>query len=192
MNIGLYFGSFNPIHIGHLIVANSILERAKLDQAWFIISPQSPFKKVHSLAPNNHRLDMVKKAVRSHPKLYASGIEFDLPKPSYTIHTLDKLAVKHPTTAFSMIMGADNLIHFEKWKEFERILDQVDIHVYDRAIEEEIPEKWANHTKIHRHALPLVSVSSTQLRKQVHKGMSIKYWVTEDVETYIKTQKLYQ
>ncbi len=191
MKVGLYFGSFNPIHIGHLIVAESMLEKIGLDEVWFVISPQSPFKKRTNLAKDENRLAMVELATKDNPHLKANAIEFKLSKPSYTIHTLECLKDLYPKFEFSMIMGTDNLIHFDKWKRYEDILKLIDINVYARSTDEQIPEKWKENENIKLHHLPLINVSSTRLRKNVKAEKSIKYWVINDVESYVKEHQLY-
>ena len=191
MKVGLYFGSFNPIHIGHLIVAQSMLEKIKLDEIWFVISPQSPFKKKYELAPDNDRKAMVELAIKDNKQMKANIIEFGMPHPSYTIYTLESLHRQYPDNEFSMIMGADNLIDFDKWKRYKDILNLVDIHIYTRKTENAIPEKWKEKENIFIHQLPLINVSSTSLRNNIKADKTIKYWVQKEVEAYILKHKLY-
>ncbi|WP_034059224.1 nicotinate (nicotinamide) nucleotide adenylyltransferase, partial [Lacinutrix jangbogonensis] len=132
MNIGLYFGSFNPIHIGHLIIANQLVENSDLDQIWFVVTPHNPFKKKSTLLDNFQRLEMVYLATKDYNKLKESNIEFNLPQPNYTINTLTYLQEKHPEHQFSLIMGEDNLKSFHKWKNYEVILENHNIYVYPR------------------------------------------------------------
>ncbi len=192
MKIGLYFGSYNPIHIGHLIVANSMLEVTDIDEVWFVISPHSPFKNAKDLASEEDRKKMVEFAINGNDKFKISTVEFKLPKPSFTIYTLGKLIKNNPLHEFNIIMGADNLIHFHKWKAYQDILDLVDIQVYARSMEEEIPEEWQNHNSINIHTLPLINVSSTRLRKKAKNGESVKYWLRDQVEQYIIDKELYK
>ncbi len=189
--IGLYFGSFNPIHIGHLIVANSVLEYATLDEVWFIVSPHNPLKNKQTLLSEHHRYNMVSIAIKDHSCFRVSDIEFKLPKPSYTIETITYLKQKHPLTTFSMIMGADNLLNFDKWKKPKEILNSVNIYAYNRTTQEEIPCKWLNHKQIAFLNLPLINVSSTLLRSKLEKRESIKFWVLDKVEKYILKNNLY-
>jgi nicotinate-nucleotide adenylyltransferase len=191
MKIGLYFGSFNPIHIGHLIVADSLLQEIELDEIWLVVSPQNPFKELSELAAEQYRLTMAKLAIQNHPQLKVSDIEFQLPKPSYTIQTLEVLHKENPNHEFSIVMGSDNLIHFQNWKEHEKILDQVFIHVYARETNDAVPELWRNHPKINIHPLPLLNISSTAIRNKVKSGKSIRYWVRDEVAEYIATHQLY-
>ena len=192
MKIGLYFGSFNPIHLGHLIVANSMLETALLDEIWFVLSPQSPFKTQSELADEEDRKAMLELAIKDNPKFKISTIEFDLPKPSYTINTLKALKKAHPEELFSIVMGADNLISFHKWKAYEEIIELVNIQVYARSTNAAIPPEWKTHEIVHIHPLPLINISSTFIRKKVANKESIKYWVRKKVEQYILKNKLYR
>jgi len=192
MKIGLYFGSFNPIHIGHLIVANTMIEKIEFDQVWMVISPQNPFKRSSGLANEQDRKFMTELAVANHAAIVASDVEFHLPKPSYTIETLHVLFEKHPSHTFSLIMGKDNLIHFNKWKNYEAILECVDIQVYDRKINAKIPPELADHPKIFIHQFPLINVSSTMIRNKAANGESIKYWVPNEVEHYILENDIFR
>lgn len=189
--IGLYFGSFNPIHIGHLIVANSMREHLGFDAVWFVISPQNPFKKHLELADESDRYNMVELATKDRDHLEAMDIEFTLPKPSYTIQTLEVLEKEYPEHRFAIIMGKDNLVHFKKWKQYEDVLEKVNLEVYDRDISEDIPEDILQHESIRIHDLPLINVSSTWLRKKVANGESISYWVADQVEEYILEHGIY-
>jgi nicotinate-nucleotide adenylyltransferase len=191
MKIGLYFGSFNPIHIGHLIVADTLLQEMNADEIWFVISPQNPFKALTDLADEQHRLLMAQLSTQNHSKLKVSNIEFSLTKPSYTIHTLEVLQQQFLQHEFSIIMGSDNLVHLEQWKSYEKILEQTFVHVYARETIDEIPEIWLAHPKIKIHPLPLLNISSTAIRKKVKEGKSIRYWVRDEVAEYIEAHQLY-
>ena len=138
MKIGLYFGSFNPIHIGHLVIANHIAEYSDLNQVWFVVTPHSPFKKKHTLLDNYQRLEMVYRATKDYNKLKPCDIEFNLPQPNYTINTLAYLQEKYPDHEFSLLMGEDNLKSFHKWKNYELILENHDIYVYPRVSEKKV------------------------------------------------------
>ena len=133
MKIGLYFGTFNPIHIGHLIIANHLAEHSDLDQIWMMVTPHNPHKQKSSLLDDYHRLHMVHLATEDYPKIKPSDIEFKLPQPNYTVNTLAHLQEKYPTHEFSLIMGEDNLNSLHKWKNYEVILHNHDIYVYPRA-----------------------------------------------------------
>ena len=133
--IGLFFGSFNPIHIGHLIIANHLVEHSAMDELWLVVTPQNPFKEKQSLLDNHLRLEMTNLAIEEYPKLRASNIEFQLPQPNYTVNTLAYLEEKHPQVNFALIMGEDNLKSFHKWKNYEYILANYPIYVYPRISE---------------------------------------------------------
>src|SRR5690606_1666839 len=143
MKVGLYFGSFNPVHIGHLIIANHIQQYSDLDQVWFVVSPQNPFKEKSTLVNDHERLHMINLAIEDYPNLRASNVEFSLPKPSYTIDTLMVLKEKFPNYEFSLIMGMDNLKNFHKWKNHEQILKQCSVLVYPRPGFD--AGRWENH-----------------------------------------------
>ncbi|MFC5191744.1 nicotinate (nicotinamide) nucleotide adenylyltransferase [Algoriphagus aquatilis] len=188
MKIGLYFGSFNPIHIGHLIIAQTIRERSGLDQVWFVVSPQNPFKRQESLAHELDRLRMVELAVEDNFHFRASDVEFRMPKPSYTIDTLTYLSDKHPQHQFSLFMGSDNLKHFHKWKNHQAILDQYDLLVYPRPGESDLP----NYPQAKLIDAPLLDISATFIRQAIQSGYSVRYLLPENVEQYILDKKLYR
>ncbi|MEX0287500.1 MAG: nicotinate (nicotinamide) nucleotide adenylyltransferase, partial [Flavobacteriaceae bacterium] len=153
--VGLYFGTFNPIHIGHLVIANYLVEFSGLDEVWFVVTPKSPFKVKKTLLDNNHRYQMVYEAVKEFPKLKPSKIEFDLPQPNYTVNTLAHLEEKHAEKyIFSLIMGEDNLKGFHKWKNYELILERYNLYVYPRVSSGKIETKFRDHPKIHRVDAP--------------------------------------
>lgn len=191
MKIGLFFGSFNPIHVGHLIIADSILQNSDLDQIQFVISPQNPFKEKKSLLHEFDRYDMVKKAIESNHNFSVSDIEFSLPKPSYTIDTLIHLQEKYPTKSFSIIMGEDNLTNFHKWKNASEILKNYEVYVYPRPFSKLPIEEYQNHSRIHKVEAPLVEISSTMIRKRIKEHQSIQYVVLESVIEYIKKKNFY-
>ena len=185
--VGLYFGTFNPIHIGHLIIANHMAEFSDLDEVWFVITPQSPFKVKKSLLDNHHRLRMVEEAIEdNYPKLKASTIEFNLPQPNYTVDTLVHLGEKYGDKYhFSLMMGEDNLKSFHKWKNYEVILEHHDVYVYPRISEGEVNHQFLNHPKVHRVAAPIVEISSTFIRKNHKLGKNIKPLLPPKVWTYL-------
>lgn len=188
-NIGLFFGSFNPIHIGHLLLATHMREAATLDEIWFIVSPQNPFKKSSELADEQHRLEMVKLAIANVDYFKASDIEFALEKPSYTHITLKQLKQDFPTHQFSLIIGEDNMYELHKWKEINWILENIEVLVYNRSNKN---EKMKNENKqLHFYTLPLMDISSTEIRKRILDNQSITYFVPESVELYIKFHNLY-
>lgn len=189
MKIGLFFGSFNPIHVGHLIIANSVANFSDIDQVWFVVSPQNPFKKNLSLLHEFDRLTMVERAIADNSKLKTSDVEFNMPKPSYTIDSLSILADKYPQHEFIIIMGEDNLVQFKNWKNYEKILEFYNIYVYPRP---NTPlHEFRNHEKIKFIEAPLLEISATYIRKNIKENKSIKYLVTEPVEDYINLKKFY-
>ncbi|AMM51354.1 nicotinate-nucleotide adenylyltransferase [Rufibacter sp. DG15C] len=191
MRVGLLFGSFNPIHIGHLILANFMATNANVDTVWLVVSPQNPFKPSNSLLHEFDRLHMVRLAIADNPDLGVTDIEFRMPKPSYTIDTLTWLKEKYPTYQFSLIMGEDNLATFHKWKNYEQILDQHEILVYPRPGSAPIPDALAGHARIQVVEAPLLDISATFIRKCLKENKSVRYLLPEVVEDYIKSKKLY-
>jgi nicotinate-nucleotide adenylyltransferase len=182
MRIGLYFGSFNPVHVGHLIIANHILNETKLSRIWFVISPQNPFKRSESLLNEYDRFHLVQKATESDPRLKASDIEFSLPKPSYTVHTLLYLKEKYPDFSFSIIMGSDSFQNLSNWKNSEIIIDNYPIIIFKRPgfeIENKV------NAKIEIMDASLLHISATHIRDLIRDGKSIKYLVPEAVEEEI-------
>ncbi len=200
MKIGLFFGSFNPIHIGHLILANTIAESAQLDKVWFVVSPQNPFKKKETLLHEFDRYDMVQKAIFDNTHLSACDAEFHLPKPSYTIDTLTYLHEKYPKYEFSILMGSDNLVNLKNWKNYEKVLEYHQIHVYPRpnknigavaTAENTLLEELYKHPNVHITDAPLLEISATYLRERIQNQQSIRYLVPEMLEEYIKRKKFY-
>lgn len=187
--IGLYFGSFNPIHIGHLLVATHIKEAAQLDEIWFIISPQNPFKQEAALVSEKHRLEMTKLAIQNIPYFKVSDIEFHLSKPSYTHITLKKLIQLYPAYQFSLIIGADNLAKFNEWKEADWILKNVKVLVYNRYETQDVRHKISNKNIF---KLPLFDISSTEIRNRLKENKNIDFFTTEDVIKYIEENGVYK
>jgi len=192
MKIGLYFGSFNPIHIGHLVIANHMAENSDLDQIWFVVTPHNPFKKKSSLLDNHHRLELVYLATKAYDKLKPSDIEFKLPQPNYTINTLTHLLEKHPNDEFSLIMGEDNLKSFHKWKNYELILKNHDIYVYPRISDGKIETQFDNHPKIHNVAAPIMEISSTFIRKSIKDKKNINPLLPQHVWEYLDEMNFYK
>lgn len=189
-NIGLYFGSFNPIHHGHLIIANYILNYALLDEIWFIVSPQNPLKNKQQLAGEYHRLEMVNLAIGEYHKFKAIDIEFSMPKPSYTIDTLARLTEKYHTCQFNLIMGSDQLPTFHKWKNFRKILDDYQLLVYPRPGNVENPYTLNPHVQMMES--PLMELSSTYIRNSIKEKKDIHFFVPEKVYQYISDCNLYR
>lgn len=194
--VALYFGSFNPIHIGHLIIGNYIAQQDQIDEVWFVVSPQNPHKLKKNLLADHHRLAMVRIAVEENPHLKASDIEFKLPKPSYTTYTLQALKEKHPTYAFTLVMGEDNLRTLHKWKNYEYIIENYPIIVYPRVIteQEKIEEKntLIDRTNIIKVEAPLMKISSSFIRKMIGEKMDVRYLLSDPVFTYLDEMNFYK
>lgn len=190
--VGLFFGTFNPIHVGHLTIANHMAEFSDLDEIWLVVTPHSPFKKKSSLLDNHHRYEMVYLATKDYPKLKPSDIEFKLPQPNYTVHTLAHLQEKHPDIDFALIMGEDNLKGFHKWKNYEVILENHDLYVYPRISGETIENQFKNHSKIHRVNAPIMEISSTFIRKSIAEGKNILPMLSSAVWEYIDEMNFYK
>lgn len=188
MQVGLYFGSFNPIHTGHLIIANFIANNTELDEVWFVVSPQNPLKNTSSLLNEQHRLSLVKIAIEGEKKLKASNVEFKLPRPSYTADTLIYLSEKYPTKSFIIIMGSDSYQNIEKWKNYKHIINNYNILIFQRP-SFLINEKLTENIKIVQ--APLLEISSTAIRKNIKEKKSIRYLVTDAVMDEIEKQKYY-
>lgn len=192
MKIGLYFGTFNPIHVGHLIIANHMAEHSDLDQVWMVVTPHNPFKKKSTLLDDYHRLQMVHLAAEDFPKIKPSDIEFKLDQPNYTVNTLVHLQEKYPDHEFSLIMGEDNLKSFHKWKNYEAILEHHDIYVYPRISSEIENLDLKNHVKIHLIDAPVVEISSTFIRDTIKKGKNVQPLLPLKVWEYIDHNNFYK
>jgi nicotinate-nucleotide adenylyltransferase len=179
--VGLLFGSFNPIHIGHLILAEHFATRTDLAEVWLVVSPQNPFKVGAELLPEAQRLHYVEQAIAGNTRLRAEAIEFELPRPSYTIATLDALRARHPDTDFVLLMGGDNLLGLPRWQQAERILSEVDIYVYPRP-GTTLPD-LAPFPRVRVMQAPLLDISATYVRESLRTGRSIRYLVPAVVET---------
>jgi nicotinate-nucleotide adenylyltransferase len=188
MKIGLFFGSFNPIHNGHLIIANHILNESDIDKVWLVVSPQNPFKNADSLLNNYDRLHLASKAIENDLRMKASDIEFHLPKPSYTVTTLAYLKEKYPEHEFVIIIGSDSFQNLFKWKNFEIIVKNYQLIIYERPGFEISNNLGA---KILVMTAPLLEISATYIRDLIKKNKSIKYLVPENIEEEIKTNRFY-
>ena len=189
--IGLFFGSFNPVHIGHLIIANHFVEHTDLDEVWLIISPQSPFKKKKGLLAEHHRYAIAEIATNNNSNLRVSNIEFKLPKPSYTTHTLAFLTEKYSNKEFVLIMGEDNLVHINKWKNYDFIIDNFSIYVYPRPNIEQSEFHKLENVKIINN-VPKMEISSSFIRKSISEGKDVKYLLSEVVYEYITEMNFYK
>ena len=204
MKIGLYFGTYNPVHVGHLVIANYMAEYTGLDQVWLIVSPQNPLKEKSSLLADYHRLALVKIAIDDNPKLRASDIEFKLPKPSYTATTLAYLKEKHPEHEFALIMGEDNLRTLHKWQNHEIILKNHKIYVYPRVlttqeeaeittINAQIGNDFAQNSNVVLcDDAPVMKVSASFIRQAIKDNKDVRYLLTEPVHKYIDEMNFYR
>ena len=189
MNIGLFFGSFNPIHIGHLIIANVMVETTDIDKVWFVVSPQNPFKKRSTLLHEFDRMDMVRAAIHDNYHLEVCDVEFNMPKPSYTVDTLAYLMDKHSNKNFKLIIGEDNLTHFHKWKNYEQVLEH-GLYVYPRPHSKKT--YLHDHPRVKMVESPMVDISATFIRQCIQKDQSIKYLVPNEVEDLIRGKGYYR
>ncbi|MEY4876490.1 MAG: hypothetical protein RL708_1639 [Bacteroidota bacterium] len=180
MKIGLFFGSFNPIHVGHLIIANHLAEYTDLKQVWLVVSPHNPLKEKESLLNEYHRLDLVNTAIEGNTKLKSCDIEFKLPKPSYTIDTLQYLTEKYPKHEFSLIMGSDNIASIHKWKNFEKLMSNYSIYVYKRLGDDE-KSLQNKYPSVKFLDVPLLNISSSLIRKMIKSKKSVRYLLPENV-----------
>ncbi|PIF06177.1 MAG: nicotinic acid mononucleotide adenylyltransferase [Draconibacterium sp.] len=190
LTIGLFFGSYNPIHIGHMAIANYMVEYTSIDQLWFVVSPQNPFKVKKKLLDDYQRFELVHRAVEGDDRLRASNIEFSLPKPSYTIDTLTYLKEQHPDYQFVIIMGSDNLENFHKWKNFEEIIENYGILVYPRPGFEPSKVEITKNTSLVN--APLMEISASFIRKAISEGKDVRHFMPEKVWQYVEEMNFYK
>lgn len=188
---GLYFGTFNPIHVGHIIIANHFAEHSDLDEIWLVVTPHNPFKKKNSLLPDHHRLEMVYRATEKYGHLKPSDIEFKLPQPSYTVNTLVHLQEKYPEREFCLIMGEDNLNGLHKWKNHEVILQNHSIYVYPRITSSD-KAPLEKHSHIHKVDAPIIEISSTAIRRDIKAGKNVSPLLDPSVWQYIDEMNFYK
>ena len=191
MNIGLFGGSFNPIHNGHVRLAKSLLQKAALDEVWFLVSPQNPFKQDQQLLDDDKRLQLVRLALKDEPQLMASDFEFHLPKPSYTWNTLQALEQEYPERKFTLLIGGDNWEAFDKWYRYEDILKRYPIIVYPRKGSKVSDVKFQD-SDIQIVETPLINISSTQIRQRLQEGKSVRGLVNTEVAMVIEQEHLYR
>ncbi len=201
MKVGLYFGTFNPVHVGHLIIANYMADHTELDQVWLVVTPQNPIKSKSTLLADYHRLAMVRLAIEDNNKLRASNIEFELPKPSYTVQTLAYLREKYPEHCFALIMGEDNLRTFHKWRNHEEIIAHHELYVYPRALTESEREdqmklepapSLLKHPNVKLCDAPVMKVSASFIRNAIRDGKDVRYLLTEPVFRYVEEMHFYR
>lgn len=191
--IGLFFGSFNPIHIGHIILANHILEFSNLDEIWFVVTPHNPFKEKKTLLNDQNRLYMVELALKNYPNMKASNIEFSLPQPSYTIDTLAYLKERHPSYTFSLIMGEDNLSGLQKWKNADVLIAHYPIYVYPRLTETtSAGKKLLELPTIQKIDAPIIELSATQIRNMIKENKNIRPMLPPEVFDYLDGSSFYK
>lgn len=189
-HVGLFFGTFNPVHVGHMIIAQHMLEYSDMDQLWFMVTPHNPHKKKSTLLDDRQRLHMVDLAITDHVRMKASDEEFGLPQPSYTVTTLTHLSEKYPDKKFSLIMGMDNLESFHKWKNFDRIIEQHDLYVYPRPGHD--GGQFKDHPKVHIIDAPNMEISATRIRAALQEGKDMSYMVPMEVWEYLKSGSFYR
>ena len=192
MKIGLYFGTFNPIHVGHMIIANHMAEFSGLDQIWMMVTPHNPLKKKETLLSDLQRLQLVRLATENYSKIKPSDFEFHLPQPNYTVNTLAHLTDKFSQHTFSLIMGEDNLRSFHKWKNYEVILQEHDIYVYPRIASEIENPEFKNHPKVHLIDAPIVEISSTFIRESIRNKKNVRPLLPAEVWEFIDYNNLYK
>lgn len=211
--VGLYFGSFNPVHLGHLVIANHMLQRAGLDEVWLVVTPTSPHKQSVDMLPEEDRLQMVRLALADHPRLLASDVEFGLPRPNFTADTMAHLRACYPTTTFSLIMGEDNVRGLSTWRRYEELLECHRILVYPRhgtghvsseatgmseatAFNAKAPDSgetpWMNHPNIERQEAPMIAISSTYIRDSITAGHDVQFLLPDPVVAYIGNNHFYE
>ena len=189
--VGIFSGSFNPIHIGHLILANYMLEFTYLDEVWFLVTPHNPLKEAESLLGDNIRLEMTRLAVKDFDRLLVSDIEFDMPKPSYTIETLTKLKAENPGLEFTLLIGSDNWVKFPRWKDNERLAKEFKILVYPR-LGEDVLINGLHTENVRLVDAPVVEISSTFIRESIRAGKDVRAFLPNRVYDYILSNKLYK
>ena len=188
MHIGLFFGSFNPIHIGHLIIANHVLQHTEIDKVWFVLSPHNPLKESHSLLNEYDRLNLVELAIAGNPKFRASNVEFHLPKPSYTIDTLTYLGEKFPLERFSVIMGGDSFQNIRRWKNWEQLLARYELIIYNRPGYTVSPPEGAQVKVVDA---PMLDISASFIRNLIRAKKSAQYLLPDPVWKYISEYRYY-
>ena len=192
MDIALFFGSFNPVHIGHLAIANYIVEYSNVQQLWFVLSPQNPLKNKNSLLPDYQRLELLNRAISDYSKFQVSNIEFNLPKPSYTCNTLVYLHEKFPQHNFYLVMGADNIASFHKWKNYEQILKNNNIIVYPRPNINAFKNAFCKHDNVQIIEAPIMEISSSFIRKAIKESKDIRFFVPKKTYEYIEEMSFYK
>ena len=187
--IGLFFGSFNPVHIGHLIIANHMVEYTDLKEIWFVISPHNPLKEKKTLLADHHRLAILRLAVEDNNKFIVSDIEFKMSQPSYTINTLTYLGEKYPDKKFVLIMGSDNLDSLDKWKNYKLILENFELYIYPRPGSQ---SRFLEHPHVKLIQAPLMEIASANIRKAIREKKNVSYLLPDKVYKYIQEMHFYE
>ena len=190
--IGLYLGTFNPIHNGHITLANYFANIIDLDEVWVVLTPQNPFKKNNNLIQDNHRLEMANNTFNHLKNIKVSDIEFQLDKPNYTIDTINRLSKDFPNQQFTLLIGEDNLVNFHHWKDYSKILDLVEVYVYPRTTDINIDQELITNNKINILDAPKIETSSDQIRKRIKEGDDIQSYLPKEIYKYIIEKKLYK
>ena len=190
--VGLFFGTFDPIHKGHINLAEYFADNTELDCIWFIISPQNPFKQDSKMLSNTKRLKLVSLAIKSNPKLHVSNIEFDMPTPNYTIQTLKKIKAQYPKNSFILILGEDNLSSFDQWKDYNKILSDYELYIYPRKNSKTIPKNLKGHSSIKKCDAPQIEISSSEIRDGIKKGKDLSKLIPESSWNYINEKSFYK
>ncbi len=190
--IGLYLGTFNPIHHGHITLANYFANNTDLDEVWVVLTPQNPFKKNYNLIEDNHRIEMANNTFNHLKNIKVSDIEFKLDKPNYTIDTINRLSEDFPNKQFTLLIGEDNLANFHHWKDYSKILDLVGVYVYPRKTDINIDQELITNNKINILDAPKIEISSDQIRKRMKEGDDIKSYLPKEIYKYIIEKKLYK
>ncbi len=190
MKVGLFFGSFNPVHVGHMIIANHLTEYSDLDEVWMVVSPHNPLKNKASLAKDSDRLYLVQLAIGDHTRIKASNVEFSLPLPSYTVDTLAFLHEKYPTKTFALIMGGDSLAGIGKWKNYQTLLENYDIYLYKRP--GVFSSEYEKGSRVKTVEAPMLDISATFIREAIKSGKSVRYLVPDAVYKYLESSVMYR
>ena len=195
--VGLYFGSFNPIHLGHLVIANHMLNQAGLDEVWFVVTPSSPHKQGVDMIPEEDRLQMAHLALADHPHLKASNVEFTLPRPNYTADTMAHMRQAHPGVEFSIIMGQDNLESFHTWKDHNALVSKHRMLIYPRLTQgtsasDAATAQWLAHDNVEVHEAPIIAISSTYVRDAIMAGHDVQFLLPDAVVAYIGNNHFYE
>lgn len=187
----MYFGTFNPVHNGHVALGNYFVTQTDLETVWFVVTPQNPFKINDPLLEDPHRLEMVRLALLNQPQLEVCDVEFTLPKPNYTLDTIQFLKQKFPHNDYVLLMGEDNLAHFERWKSYATLLDLVTVYVYPRKHKNPVPEKFLNHPKIQLIQAPMLDYASKKIRSLIQQGVPVDHLMPQQSWHYLKKHQFY-